>query len=178
MAVVAVDWSTETAAVASMQQSCQAWWRRWRWLSRRRRRQWRRCSGAVESGGGGGSGSVDRVGGSSGVDAVELLGLVPPAVVAQSTETAAVASMQWSCRVRRQWWWWISRQRRRQWHRRSGADESGGGGSGYVDRDRGSDVNVESGGGGGGGSVDTDGGSGVDAVELCRVWQRRRRWLS
>ena len=33
---------------------------------------------------------------SSGVDALELSGLVATVAVAQSTETAAVASMQWS----------------------------------------------------------------------------------
>ena len=37
---------------------------------------------------------VDRDGG-SGIDAVEVSGLVASAVVAQLIETAAVASMQW-----------------------------------------------------------------------------------
>ena len=148
------------------------WWRRRRWIGRQRRRQWRRCSGGVGSGCVGGGGSVDKNGGSglggsgavesgggascgglvdrdsdSGVDTVKLTSLVAAALVVRSTETAAAASMQQSCRVwlrrRRQW---ISRQRRRQWRRCSGGVRSGCGGSG--------------------GQVDRDSGSGIDAVEV------------
>ena len=66
--------------------------------------------------------------GGSGVDAVELTSLAAMAMVDQSTETAAVVLMHWSCRVWRRRRQWISRQRRRQWVCWSQAGQPDGGG--------------------------------------------------
>jgi hypothetical protein len=89
-AVVPLHWIVDAVELFRV------WWRRRQWIGRERRRQWRRCSGADESGGGGGGGLVDRDGG-SGVDAVELTSLLAAAVAVDwSTETAVVASIQWS----------------------------------------------------------------------------------
>ena len=86
-AAAAVDQSTETAAVTSLQWSLGVWRRQWRWISRQRRRQRPRCSGG---------GSVDRDGG-SGLVAVELTRLGTRAAVDRWTETALLASLQ--CKI-------------------------------------------------------------------------------
>ena len=141
---VAVDRSTETAAVASLQWSCSIWRRRRRWIGRQRRRQWRRCIRAEAPGDSTGGGSAYADGG-SGVVAVVPMG----SAVDRSTETTAVASLQCSSGIRRRRQCWIGRRRWWQWLRCSEAEAPGDGGVG--------------------GSVDRDGGSGVVALEPRHV---------